>query len=284
MLNRGGAYLRPRPAPPPDGSARSGDQHPLRSLHIAILGLGYVGATTAACLTRAGHHVYGVDISAEKLRAIAEGRSPVVEPGVEELLQAGVRAGRLQRRARLEPWLDKLDLAVICVGTPSRADGKLDLTHLLRWRATSAAACQARRPGLPPLLLVFRSDGAARHHGAARRADAARRRRRGPGRALRGRVQPRVPARGDGDQGLLRPAQDRDRRARARGHAAARGIYEGIDAPAVRGAVRGRRDGEVRRQLLHALKVAFANEVGRIASRAGSTRRRWPTSSSPTRS
>ena len=72
-------------------------------MHIAILGLGYVGATTAACLTKAGHLVYGVDISAEKVRAIGDGRSPVVEPGVEDLLQAAVRDGRLQAGTSLEP-------------------------------------------------------------------------------------------------------------------------------------------------------------------------------------
>ena len=70
-----------------------------------------------------------------------------------------------------------------------------------------------------------------------------------PGTALRGRLQPRVPARGDGGQGLLRPAQDRHRRARARRHRAAARHLRRHRRAVVRGAVRGRRDGQVRRQL-----------------------------------
>ena len=96
-----------------------------------MLGLGYVGSTTAARLLKDGHEVVGIDVSPDKLDSIGRGKSPVVEPGVDELLAEGFAAGRLQAGPRLDPWLDQLDLAMVCVGTPSRADGKLELTHLL---------------------------------------------------------------------------------------------------------------------------------------------------------
>ena len=73
------------------------------------MGLGYVGATTAACLLNDGHHVYGIDIRPAKVEMIGAGRSPVVEPGVAELLAAGVAAGRLSSGPSLAPWLERLD-------------------------------------------------------------------------------------------------------------------------------------------------------------------------------
>src|SRR4051812_13330498 len=121
------------------------------------LGLRLGGPPPGALLDRAGHHVYGVDISAEKVRAIAEGRSPVVEPGVEELLQAGVRDGRLRAGPTLEPRIDTLHLPVISPAPPPRADGKLALSRLLTGPRDIGRCMRARRPGLPPLLLVFRS-------------------------------------------------------------------------------------------------------------------------------
>lgn len=125
-------------------------------MHIALLGLGYVGTTTAACLARDGHYVYGVDINPEKTRAVAEGRSPVVEPGVAALLEAAVAAGRVLAGPSLEPWLDRLDMVMVCVGTPSRADGKLDLSHLLE--VTRGLGRRLReRDDAALLLLVFRS-------------------------------------------------------------------------------------------------------------------------------
>src|SRR5215207_8186931 len=95
------------------------------ALHIAILGLGYVGTTTAACLAKAGHHVLGIDINLEKVAAIGAGRSPVVEPMVEELLSAGVADGRVRSALSLDGEVDRQDMVIVCVGTPARGDGKL---------------------------------------------------------------------------------------------------------------------------------------------------------------
>jgi GDP-mannose 6-dehydrogenase len=128
-----------------------------RVLSIAIFGLGYVGTTTAACLLKDGHAIVGIDISRDKVDAIGSGRSPVVEPEVQDLLESGHRSGRLQAALRLDGWLDRLDLAIVCVGTPSRADGKLDMAHLLEVTRQIGHDVAARDPALAPLLLVFRS-------------------------------------------------------------------------------------------------------------------------------
>jgi len=127
------------------------------ALHIAILGLGYVGTTTAACLLEDGHHVHGVDINPAKVEAIGAGRSPVVEPGIEALLKKGLEEARLTSGTGLAPWLDKLDMVLICVGTPSRADGKLEMAHLLEVTRQLGQNLKDRRAGAAPLLLVFRS-------------------------------------------------------------------------------------------------------------------------------
>ena len=134
-------------------------------MRIAILGLGYVGTTTAACLAKSGHHVLGIDINPEKVALIGAGRSPVVEPLVEELLTAGVADGRVRSALSIDGELDGLDMVIICVGTPSRADGKLDLSHLLEstrqlgHAIRAAPRSRAAAPGLP-------QHHAARHHGA----------------------------------------------------------------------------------------------------------------------
>ncbi|MDR3415639.1 MAG: UDP-glucose/GDP-mannose dehydrogenase family protein [Nevskia sp.] len=99
-------------------------------MNISIFGLGYVGTVCAACLAYRGHSVVGVDISEDKVRLVNSGRSPIVEPGVAELLGGAHSAGRI--RATREPAAAVLEteLSLICVGTPSRRNGDLDLHHV----------------------------------------------------------------------------------------------------------------------------------------------------------
>jgi GDP-mannose 6-dehydrogenase len=238
-------------------------------LHIAILGLGYVGATTAACLTKAGHHVYGVDISAEKVRAIGDGRSPVVEPGVEDLLQAAVRDGRLQAGTSLEPWLDLLDLVVICVGTPSRADGKLDLSHLLTVSRELGRAVRARRPGLPPLLLVFRSTvppGTTERLVLPTLAQSAGE---GPGRLYDVAFNPEFLRESTAVKDYFAPPKivigEREPGVSGR----LRGMYEGIEAPLFEVPFAVAETVKFADNCWHAVKVAFGNEIGRLCLARG---------------
>src|SRR5690349_1556723 len=101
-------------------------------MRIAIFGLGYVGTVTAAGFASQGHQVCGVDVDPVKVEQITSGRSPVVEPGIDELIATSVANGTL--RATTDPALalDEADVSLICVGTPSSPRGDTDLSYLRR--------------------------------------------------------------------------------------------------------------------------------------------------------
>jgi len=99
-------------------------------MRIGIYGMGYVGAVSAACFADAGHHVLGIDVSADKIELINKGQSPVVEPGLGELLSRAVSQGRLHATNRTAEAITGTDLSLICVGTPSMRNGDLDLHYL----------------------------------------------------------------------------------------------------------------------------------------------------------
>jgi len=99
-------------------------------LNIAIIGLGYVGCVSAACLADAGHKVIGVDISQEKVDLINDGKSPIIEKDIDELVLASVSAGRLSATTDICKAVMHSELSLICVGTPSRANGSLELSYI----------------------------------------------------------------------------------------------------------------------------------------------------------
>lgn len=101
-------------------------------MKVAVIGIGYVGAVSAACLARDGHEVLAVDVSQLKVDDINRGESPIVEPGLSELVLDGVRSGRLRATLSLEEGIRGSDISLICVGTPSRSNGSLDTSFALR--------------------------------------------------------------------------------------------------------------------------------------------------------
>lgn len=101
-------------------------------MRITVLGLGYVGTITAAGLASKGHDVVGVDVDGSKVETIRRGSSPVVEPGIAELVASGVAAGRLTATTDMTAALERSDVSLVCVGTPSTARGSTDLTFLTR--------------------------------------------------------------------------------------------------------------------------------------------------------
>ena len=101
-------------------------------MKVAVFGLGYVGTVTAAGLASRGHEVVGIDVDPGKVEAISSGRSPVVEPGIEELIAEGVAAGRLRATTDTREAVAGADVSLICVGTPSAASGDTDLAYVRR--------------------------------------------------------------------------------------------------------------------------------------------------------
>ena len=103
--------------------------HTPTTTRISVFGLGYVGAVTAACLAERGHQVIGVDVSPEKVDFINQGRSPIVEKGIEALIKAQVDAGRLSATSNAADAVMRSDLSIVCVGTPSMPNGDLNTDH-----------------------------------------------------------------------------------------------------------------------------------------------------------
>jgi GDP-mannose 6-dehydrogenase len=101
-------------------------------MRIAIFGLGYVGTVTAAGLASQGHKVWGVDVDPVKVDLIRSGRSPVVEPGIDQLIATAVGQGDLSATTDPVVALERADVSLLCVGTPSKPQGGTDLTYLRR--------------------------------------------------------------------------------------------------------------------------------------------------------
>lgn len=109
-------------------SVSAGDA--LENPSLSIIGLGYVGAVSAACFAKLGLPVLGVDIDAEKVAAVASGQSPIVEPGLSAMLAEGAVEGRIHATHDLEAAVRETNVTLIMVGTPSRQDGTCELGYV----------------------------------------------------------------------------------------------------------------------------------------------------------
>jgi len=124
-------------------------------VRVAIFGLGYVGCTAAGCVAKQGHDVVGIDVSVGKVEAINAGRSPAFEPGLDELIQDAIGKGRLRATTTIGSELDDCDIAFVCVGTPSGVDGAHDMSFIAQVTRSIVAALKPDRN--TPLTLAYRS-------------------------------------------------------------------------------------------------------------------------------
>jgi GDP-mannose 6-dehydrogenase len=232
-------------------------------MRLSVFGLGYVGCVTAACLARSGHDVIGVDVNEEKVAMVNAGVPPVVEPGLHALLAEVVGRGRVHATTSCEEAVEKTDLAMICVGTPSRANGHPDLRAVEEVSREIGCALRGRdgtytvvvRSTVPPgttdgLLVPALTQGARRLlDGTVRVAVNPEFMREGS--SLRDFAEPPLILVGCAD------------------HATAslvRSLYDGVVAPVVHTAVRTAEMVKYVSNAFHALKVCFANEIGDLCS------------------
>jgi len=121
-------------------------------LRISLFGVGYIGAVSAACLTRDGHEVLAVDINLEKAAALRAGRSPIAEPGLQALIAEGVASGRLRVLEAASDAVAHSDVSIVCVGTPCAPDGRLDISAVERGCAEIGAAIR-RKAGFHAVVI-----------------------------------------------------------------------------------------------------------------------------------
>lgn len=123
-------------------------------MKISIFGLGYVGAVSLACLARDGHEVIGVDIDRTKLDLIASGKTPVVEEGMVDLMQQVASSGRVKVTTDVKQAVLDTEISLVCVGTPSAANGSQDQGAILRLAESMGEALAGKTS---QHVVVFRS-------------------------------------------------------------------------------------------------------------------------------
>jgi GDP-mannose 6-dehydrogenase len=123
-------------------------------MRVSILGLGYVGCVSAACLAELGHTVVGLDVDPRKLEPIRKGMSPIVEPGLPELVKKGAEEGRLTATEDYDEAVTGSEISLVCVGTPSAEGGRPNLDYTKRV-CQQLADVISRKDGFH--TIVFRS-------------------------------------------------------------------------------------------------------------------------------
>ena len=240
-------------------------------MRISIFGLGYVGTVCAAALARSGFEVLGVDVNETKNAQINEGRSPIVEPGLEELIGEAVGAKRLSATSDHEHAVESSELSLICVGTPSRSNGSLDTSHVEDVARTIGGHLRNRDgrhtvvvrstllPGttlgrVRPLLEEASGKSCGDQIGLAYNPEFLR-----EGSAIADFMDPPYTLVG----GLEDASAD-----------AAASLYDGLDAPLHRVTIPEAEMAKYAANAFHAAKIVFANEIANFSKSAGVDGRR----------
>ncbi len=235
-------------------------------MRVIIWGLGYVGTVVAACLAQADHEVIGVELSAEKVKTFNSGRSPIKEPGLDELIQQGIAANRLRAVTDGSEYVAWADVSLICVGTPSLADGSPNLDYIqgvaqqIGWGLKTSERYHVvvlrstvfpgvARDFLLPLLEQYSQRSAGEDFGIV--------------------VNPEFLRETDAIKDFYEPPYTVIGELDARSGDVMADLCAHIDAPFWRVALEEAELMKVVNNSFHALKVGFGNEIGRLCDRIG---------------
>jgi GDP-mannose 6-dehydrogenase len=235
-------------------------------MKVAVFGLGYVGTVSAAAFASLGHEVLGVDTSASKVATLEDGRTPVVEPGLAELIATERAAGRLRATTDGASAAAASDLSLICVGTPSRQNGSLSTDAIERVAATIGQGMREREARHTVVLRSTSLPGTAEEVVApiVERESGLEA---GEGFGLA--VNPEFLREGSSLSDFFAPAKTVIGELDERSGSPVAELYAAIDAPVHRVALRVAEMVKYTDNAFHAVKIGFANEIGSICRAVG---------------
>ena len=235
-------------------------------MKVSVFGLGYVGAVSCACLADRGHEVIGVDIHPAKVEMVMRGQSPVVEDGIEELMAAGVAAGRLRATLDLELAIAESEVSLISVATPSNPDYTPDLTAVDK--VITAIGCAiARKPGHHTIVLRSTVPPGTTEERIQPLLEAAAGRRVGDRLSLV--FNPEFLREGSSVKDFYQPPQTVVGSLDERGYLVMEDMYAGLPGAFVRTSCRVAESVKYLCNVFHALKIVFANETGSVLKACG---------------
>jgi GDP-mannose 6-dehydrogenase len=235
-------------------------------MNVSVFGLGYVGCVSAAALAADGHRVIGVDVNPDKVRSIAEGRSPIVEPGLDELIGEVSAAGRLRATSDTAQAVAESDVSLLCVGTPSRKNGSLDLTYLQRVSCEVGERLRAKR-GYHVVVVRSTVLPGTTHGIVIPALEQASGKKYGEGFGVS--VNPEFLREGSALRDFRQPPLTLVGHNHAADASGTIALYQQVDAPLVSTSIRVAEMMKYASNSWHALKVTFANEIGAVCKRLG---------------
>jgi GDP-mannose 6-dehydrogenase len=233
-------------------------------MKVSVFGLGYVGSVSAASFAADGHTVVGVDVNPDKVASLNEGRSPIVEKGLEDLIQSGAGNGSLRATASTEEAVQATDLSLLCVGTPSRKNGSLDLTYLERVCQQIGAAL-ARKDAYHVVVVRSTVLPGTTHDVVIPTLERASGKQYGTGFGVT--VNPEFLREGTAIQDFRQPPLTLVGHNYQSDAAPTEALYAKVDAPLVTTSIRTAEMIKYASNTWHALKVCFANEIGNLCKR-----------------
>jgi GDP-mannose 6-dehydrogenase len=235
-------------------------------MRVAVFGLGYVGSVSAANFAADGHEVVGVDVNPDKVAAVNTGHSPIVEPGLGELLKRGVEQRLLRATMSTAEAIADTDLSLICVGTPSRKNGSLDLSYLTRVCEQIGDALKHKSAYH---IVVVRSTvlPGTTHDHVIPTLEARSGKKYGEDFGVA--VNPEFLREGTALKDFRQPPLTIVGHNHAQDAAPTKGLYEHVDAPLYSTSIRVAEMMKYTSNAWHAVKVVFANEIGNLCKRVG---------------